>query len=296
MILERTVGSLTNGENPRHLRLMMLGCEDKPPYGPYEHTANLFMDLICKTLQEISYDCWIVSITIYRVKEFEYPATTEEWASFDGILLPGSFSGAYEKDDWIETLRQVIIKQVYEKSRPTLGICFGHQVMAHAFPDGEATKCPAGAQAGRKSFALTKAGSDLMVESGDCGDRPSLDLYYTHGDMVQQLPSCAVSLGGNEQVPIEAAAYYRSEQQVSSPDSRPIAITFQAHPEYASAELGLHKTLGSILEAMQARGNFSKERREELRQDAIDSYPSVERDSINVMKRVGILLGWFPEK
>ena len=291
-VLEKEVGSLRNGEKPKLLRLAMLGCEDKPPYGPTEHTAALFLDLICKSLEELTSDeFWIVSIAIYRVQKFEYPETRKEWEAYDGILLPGSFSAAYDNEEWIEKLREVIVKEVHGKARPTLGICFGHQVLAHAFPDGEAVKCPAGAQAGRKCFPLTREGSDLIMFK-DTNQKGELNLYYTHGDMVQKLPSCAVSLGGTETVPILAAAYYRSKEEASS-DARPVAITFQAHPEYASPDLGLKKTLGSILYAMQERGDFSSEEEEVIRQDAIDHYDSVERDSIDVMKTVGIRLGWF---
>ena len=279
-VLKRKIGS---GNEARHLQLMMLGCEDQPPYGPTDHTGALFLDLVCKSLQELTPLCWIVSITIYQVKQLDYPATTEEWDSYDGIILPGSFSCAYDTIDWIDKLRHVITEQVY--GRPTLGICFGHQIFAHAFSDGQAIKCPAGAQAGRKCFALTQEGQEILSTK-------NLQLYYTHGDMVETLPSCAISLGGTEQVPILAAAYYRSENKGNT---RPVAITFQAHPEYASPELGLHKTLSSILSAMEQRGEFSSEKEESFRRDAVEHYNEVERDSIQLMKKVGMLLGWFPE-
>mmetsp|Transcript_22970 Transcript_22970/g.41692 ORF Transcript_22970/g.41692 Transcript_22970/m.41692 type:complete len:308 (+) Transcript_22970:69-992(+) len=293
-ILERTISASQNGAPPRRLRLAMLGCEDKPPYGPTEHTASLFLDLICKTLQDFN-KSWTVSIGIYRVQEFDYPTSQQEWNSYDGIILPGSFSAAYDHDEWIEKLRQVILEEIHEKARPTLGICFGHQVMASAFEDGEAVKNPLGSQAGRRSFPLTSKGKDLlMTDRGD--NRQELDLYYTHADMVKRLPTCAVTLGGTDIVPIQAAAYYRSQDDAESSPTRPIAITFQAHPEYASPELGLKKTLGSILEAMQERGDISSDEKEVLRQDSIDHYAVVEQDSIELMKTVGIRLGWFPNE
>jgi GMP synthase-like glutamine amidotransferase len=285
-VLEKTVGS-SNGTSPARLRLMMLGCEDKPPYGPTDHTGALFLDLICQSLKELTTSCWIVTIVVYRVQKLDYPASVEEWDTYDGILLPGSFSAAYDDEVWIQRLRQVIMEEVF--GRPTLGICFGHQVFAHSFTDGEAVKCPAGSQAGRKSFSLTKQGNLFL------NGKKSLDLYYTHGDMVQKLPACAVSLGGTDKVPIQAAVYFRSEQEATSGRDRPIAITFQAHPEYASPQLGLHMTLGSILSAMENRGDFTSEQGRKYRQDAIEHYAIVERDSICVMKTVGILLGWFPE-
>jgi GMP synthase-like glutamine amidotransferase len=230
-----------------------------------------------------------VTIVIYRVQQLDYPASVEEWDSYDGVLLPGSFSAAYDDAVWIEKLRQVIVNEVY--GRPTLGICFGHQVFAHSFPDGEAVKCPAGSQAGRKSFPLTKEGSSLFLNR-----KKNVDLYYTHGDMVQKLPTFAVSLGGTETVPIQAAAYFHSELEATTGGTRPIAITFQAHPEYASPQLGLYTTLGPILSAMESRGDFTSEEGKKFRQDAIDHYATVERDSIDVIKDVGILLGWFPEE
>jgi GMP synthase-like glutamine amidotransferase len=294
-VLEQMVGSgSTTCNRPHRLRLMMLGCEDKPPYGPTNHTGALFLDIICKSLQELTKTSyWIVTIVIYHVQQFDYPASAEEWDSYDGILLPGSFSAAYGDEIWIKKLRQVILDHVY--GRPTLGICFGHQIFAHSFfPDGEAVKSPAGSQAGRKSFSLTEEGSSLFLNR----KKKTVDLYYTHGDMVQKLPTCAVSLGGTETEPNQAAAYFHSEQEATTNTggTRPIAITFQAHPEYASPQLGLHMTLGSILSAMESRGDFTSEEEKKFRQDAIDHYATVERDSIDVIKTVGILLGWFPEE
>jgi GMP synthase-like glutamine amidotransferase len=149
-------------------------------------------------------------------------------------------------------------------------------------------------QAGRKCFPLTQKGNELKI-FGDV-NKKSVELYYTHGDMVNKLPGCAVSLGGNDNVPVQAAAYYRSKEEASVPGTRPIAITFQAHPEYASPELGLRKTLGSILVALKDRGEISEGEQEAFHQDAIDHYAAVERNSIDLMKSVGIILGWFPQK
>jgi hypothetical protein len=47
---------------------------------------------------------------------------------------------------------------------------------------------------------------------------------------------------------------------------------------------------------MESRGDFTSEEGKKFRQDAIDHYATVERDSIDVIKTVGILLGWFPEE
>lgn len=289
----------TDGSANHLLNLMMLGCEDKGPYGPTEHTATMFLNLISEALDEImtkpsSNDNNIsstrqqtsmeVRITIYRVQQNEYPQTTEEWDSYHGVLLPGSFSSAYDPDPWITTLRQVIQKELYGRGRPTLGVCFGHQLYAHSFSNGKASKVPAGPQGGRKVFSTTLQGKSLLHQE-------SLDLYYTHGDMVHSLPSCAVSLGGNDRVPIQAAAYYSFSSDVEDlATKRPIAITFQSHPEYATAP----STLYNILEAMATRGDLTDDERKHAVEDAEHLYDDVRRQSLHVMIASGRLLGWFP--
>jgi GMP synthase-like glutamine amidotransferase len=50
---------------------------------------------------------------------------------FVGFLIPGSKSSAYDQDDWILTLARVI-RQLHEQRRQLVGVCFGHQLIAHA--------------------------------------------------------------------------------------------------------------------------------------------------------------------
>jgi GMP synthase-like glutamine amidotransferase len=275
----------------RHLKLMMLGCEDNKPYGPTDHTAAMFLNLICQALEEVlaigsdssaTINSYLVSITIYRVQQGEYPQSTEEWDWYDGVLLPGSFSSAYDPDPWIAELSRVVQTELYDRRRPTLGVCFGHQLFAHSFSTGKASKVPVGPQGGRKTLRTTEEGNSLLKHE-------SLDLYYTHGDMVQALPSCAINLGGNDHVPIQAAAYYSSDP-IEGEKKTPIAVTFQSHPEYVTAP----STLTNILEAMTSRGDLTIDERIQAEKDAEIFYSDVRRQSLDVMIASGRLLGWFP--
>jgi hypothetical protein len=92
-----------------------------------------------------------------------------------GIIIPGSFSGAYEEDDWISALKEVIRAEIHPNQRKTFGVCFGHQIFAHAFQKcstdidnggalsaGLCVKCPHGHQAGRKMSLNSRAGSRIL--------------------------------------------------------------------------------------------------------------------------------------
>lgn len=49
-----------------------------------------------------------------------------------GIILMGSAASVYEKHDWLKNIHS-IMDQAFARSIPTLGICFGHQFIAHMF-------------------------------------------------------------------------------------------------------------------------------------------------------------------
>jgi GMP synthase-like glutamine amidotransferase len=326
-VLTKVVGD-PSADTCRTLRFVMLGCEPSPPYGPNHHTAELLLDLIGQAAVDSTTTIyWTISIRVYDVQKGEYPADSNEWNSYDGVLLPGSFASAYDESAsaaWILTLARVIQQEIVALQRPTLGICFGHQILAHSFATGCAAKVPTGPRAGRFATPLTQTGSNLLDwRSGSNGEDEddngnTIDIFYTHGDMVAQLPSVAVSLGGNEQVPIQAAAYFATpedaakvvqasaakaaagnseQQQQEQQRPKPYAVSFQAHPEYASTrerELGMHGTLELSLDKMEKRGDLDREGRLSIGRDAQERFEAVERDSVHIMLSTGRLLGWFP--
>ena len=50
----------------------------------------------------------------------------------DGYLITGSRHGVYDELPWIESLVN-FIKEVLASRRKIIGVCFGHQLMAHYF-------------------------------------------------------------------------------------------------------------------------------------------------------------------
>ena len=288
VVLTADIGPVS--PSPKEIHLCFLGCEDKPPYGPTHHTAQLFLLLFeSAVLQEYPRDSYRIQISVYRCQLFDYPP---EYSTFHGIVLPGSFSGAYEEHDWIERLKQEIATVIYPQSIPTLGICFGHQVYAHALEGGKATKCPAGPQAGCRTFDCTELGTRTFFRSDDDVSRNAsqIKLLYTHGDMVASLPWCGTSLGGNEHVPIQAAMYYNDSHDKSH-EKQAVAVTFQAHPEYAGSSLGYEGTFIKTLHKMGDRGSVKDCEQAEL--DASNHLSTIQRQSVNVLIAAGRALGWF---
>ena len=297
LIIETSVASEASSyssSTPRNLRLVMLGCEENPPYGPTDHTGKLFLELIRQTLGEqcAPGDRWNVSIAIYRVQLGEFPAN---WDVYDGILLPGSFSAAYDTEPWIKKLKHVIQEEIVDKQRPTMGICFGHQILAHSFAEGKAKKYGPGSRGGRYAMTTTKAGSTLL------NGKDSIQLYYTHGDMVEKLPPSAVALGveSDDNLPVQAAAYFKDEGEAQTFESgndsvKPFAITFQAHPEYAvSQELGLSFTLDRILNLMAKKELLSAASHKAAQTDAAQNFDSVHQQSKDAFAASAKALGWF---
>lgn len=278
------VENQTNDESTTRpsLHLCLLGCEDNPPYGPTAHTATMFLNLLQQTAEKekINLD---IAISVYRVQQFEYPDSYKE---FDGVILPGSFSAAYAEDEWIVRLKEVVRDDLWAKKVPTLGVCFGHQILAHAIDGGLATKNPAGSQAGCRFLdTMTEQSKPFVVDSAS-----QIPLLYTHGDMVEKLPSVATGLGGTSIVPIQGAVYHSPTDP-----TKPVFVTFQAHPEYAS-EGPEQVTLKTIMQKMEERGAISDAERETAIKLVDEHWDAIYESSVQVLSSTCRLLEWFPTK
>ncbi|MCB0331059.1 MAG: hypothetical protein KDD70_15415, partial [Bdellovibrionales bacterium] len=128
-------------------------------------------------------------------------------------LITGSPSGCYEEIHWIVELRN-FVRSSFEQGKKLCGICFGHQILAHSL-GGRTERAKVGPIRGLKQTEITGFLPGWMTPAQE-----RLQLYYSHGDQVMNLPEGGEILARTEVCPI---AMFRVRDQV---------FGIQGHPEF----------------------------------------------------------------
>lgn len=122
---------------------------------------------------------------------------------YDGYILSGSEKGVYDPTDWMEPLKQFLIR-LRDQSIPVFGICFGHQIMAEAF-GGSARQADKGFVVGAREY--TQGQQTFMANA-------------MHRDQVFDIPPGATVTASAPYCPVAALDYDFSARSV------------QFHPEF----------------------------------------------------------------
>ncbi len=147
----------------------------------------------------------------YQVALGQPPESPDEC---DAYIVTGSPRGVYDDDPWIAPLAQ-FLRDCYAAGKKLIGICFGHQMLAHAL-GGQARKSEKGWGLGQKRIEVSGERPWMA------GDNGSINLYFAHQDQVTSLPPGAELLGGNDFCPI---GFYDIGEQV---------LAIQGHPEFTA--------------------------------------------------------------
>ena len=145
----------------------------------------------------------------YEAAQGQLPPTPD---ACDAYVITGSPKGVYDSDPWIGELAE-FIRASYAAGKKLIGICFGHQLLAHAL-GGHAEKSDKGWGFGLNEFTISGAKPWMG------GRPPTCSLYFAHQDQVLQLPPGAELLGGNDFCP---NAFFTIDGRV---------LGVQGHPEF----------------------------------------------------------------
>ncbi|MGB4100805.1 MAG: type 1 glutamine amidotransferase [Alphaproteobacteria bacterium] len=132
--------------------------------------------------------------------------------SCDAWIITGSPHAVYESHAWLPPMMSMIRTALDRDSR-MLGICFGHQLMAHAC-GGLVKKSERGWGIGVHEYAVTQAGQNVIA----LGEK--LNLLASHQDQVEVMPERGTLLAQSAFCPHAAIAYGKS------------GLSFQGHPEF----------------------------------------------------------------
>ena len=154
------------------MKLGLLECDDV--VGRFPQVRGGYREMFAALLPGFSF-------RYYAAHRGELPSSPDEC---DAWISTGSKYSVYEKHRWIEELAAFI----RGAEKPFVGICFGHQMLAHAM-GGEVAKAKQGWGAGVLPLEI------LREESWMSPPMKQVRIQHMHQDQVQRLPNDAVLLG-----------------------------------------------------------------------------------------------------
>lgn len=149
----------------------------------------------------------------FRCYELTAGCFPDSLAECDGWLFTGSKWSVYDDTDWIRRAR-TLAARLHASGKPTIGICFGHQLIAAAL-GGRVEKAPQGWGVGVHTVRI-QSRPNWMIPALD-----RLSLLVSHQDQVIMPPPGAQRLAGS------AFCRYAMLQVADH------MLTFQGHPEFS---------------------------------------------------------------
>ena len=150
-----------------------------------------------------------LTVVTYDVMSGEYPNDINE---VDGYVITGSKMSVYDEVNWIRKLGQ-FVQQLHKVRKKLVGICFGHQMVAH-FLGGQTAKSNKGWGVGVHKSSFTQAAKAHGIED------KAYNLVCSHQDQVVVPAPSSVVLASNDFCPY---SMLQIEDHI---------LTLQGHPEF----------------------------------------------------------------
>jgi len=186
--------------------------------------GSQYTQLIARRVRELNVYCEIVSYKNYK----------QHLSSCKAVILSGSPASCYETDAPTVDIREIIA------AKPTLGICYGAQLMAH--------------QLGGKVESIGKreyGKAELISKKTDTvfNDIPqNSQVWMSHGDSITQLPPQSALLGSTHDV----------ENGIFKLENTLLPVYgMQFHPEVAHSDFGAVFLKNFLIEAAQVKPDWT---------------------------------------
>lgn len=193
----------------------------KPPEG-LEQTHGLYDHMFKRDLTHLAapYQIPLEFTSVYIHQGQSLPNPTHA----DAYLITGASEAVYEDHDWVEPLCD-FIRTLGRQKIPLIGICFGHQIIAHAH-GGVVEKSAKGWGIGLHTHHLHADIIQKFIPTSqsllqDQSAPYQFSCMASHQDQVITPPSSASVLGGSDFCPNGALIYH----------DFPV-LSFQRHPEF----------------------------------------------------------------
>jgi GMP synthase (glutamine-hydrolysing) len=127
----------------------------------------------------------------YHIPSFYGIESLEELNQIDGMVILGSNSYVSDRLDWQKALAEFVVKHI-EKNIPSLGICFGHQLIADAYgAKVDYVTTPEDHYSGARTVHFDR--DALGFSAGE-----SVVLGYAHRQEVKTLPQDFIALAHSD--------------------------------------------------------------------------------------------------
>jgi GMP synthase (glutamine-hydrolysing) len=140
-----------------------------------------------------------VDLTRIRVVRVDRGEALPEPAELAGVVVTGSSAMVSDREEWSEATATWLVRAVAAKT-PILGICYGHQLLAHAL-GGRVALNPNGREIGTVDVSLTDAAQDDALLAAFPSE---FSAQVSHVEAVLELPEDATLLASTSLDPNHA--------------------------------------------------------------------------------------------